>query len=344
MPLVDDHRYACKNCIKGHRTRTCDCFDQVRQKELLQRYSDPVKKFVPVDAQDVKVALFEKTMKSGRPSNEEATRNKETKTYYILFKVGSEGNQCRVAGKFDVDRNSERVLPPDEESGRDALNRSCCASTNPPQANGSGHRPMQPKRQSELPAADHLQFGPILSMNGTRPQHVCHCGSGCNCLFCPQHPATESTQRRLAETINQKMFPQNHNGDSTSTSFQSTQIHGCSGSTSSDAAITDSLQDALNHFPNFDSNNENLFIAQFNLMGCPPIPRSDTESLAYENSQPNLAGRPVSGLLPSDFTDIFALNTEAIPDPEWFADADLINGEPIDPEIFRGNYPWQGPP
>lgn len=250
--------------------KTCDCFDKDRQKELVGKYKGRINQFLNRQGLDVdrtpnvKVALFEKTGKCGRPSSKEAILKKTQKTYFIVVKVNSLGGMCQVAGNFTVPKEDSAIDVSDtttsepknggHEQNKETPSTGCC-----------GSRPMRPKQpQSDTQAVNSLHFGPIFSTNGPGKQHQCHCGSDCKCALCPEHPGTESTRQILAEAIGQRMFPQSNLEPMNALS--SAQVHGCKGQTTSNSAISESLDDAVQSFPNLDPTSDNLFVAEFNIM------------------------------------------------------------------------------
>lgn len=129
-------------------------------------------------------------------------------------------------------------------------------------------------------------------------------------------------------------------------SLPTTQVHGCNGPTSSNAAITGSLQDAFQHVYDLDPNTENLFIAQFNLtdemggtVNFPLIPQQP----GYDNLHQQLAPQAAIPPLVDEYSENLVLNSEAFQDTAFLANANFDNDiEPPDSTTYSPNFPWAG--
>lgn len=83
MPTADGVRYACKKCMSGHRTKSCQHWEN--EHDELAKQLD-LADVAPGDATG-SIAVFAKTRGAGRPKAADLEKEKDGKTLFILFKT-----------------------------------------------------------------------------------------------------------------------------------------------------------------------------------------------------------------------------------------------------------------
>ncbi|KAL9111743.1 MAG: hypothetical protein Q9227_003802 [Pyrenula ochraceoflavens] len=227
MPTIQSEgRFSCEQCIKGHRTGECNCFETRKQKEILQLHSQHLQ-----DAQRLaqacggQLALFEKTQKQGRPDAETKKWREKYRTLFAVVKIPTGNQECQheIVRELVTDRATGQVVPERPPGG-------CCSSKRKPDSsiaatNDRGHQAgsccssksksslaSQPNKQAKSFAEAYreatttpMQIGSITSNASNRGtvEHQCHCGEGCSCTFCPVHPNNESTRQQISNMVQQ---------------------------------------------------------------------------------------------------------------------------------------------
>ncbi|KIX99144.1 uncharacterized protein Z520_04720 [Fonsecaea multimorphosa CBS 102226] len=214
---INGKTYACESCKRGHRVHKCDhgktrpisetnqpgrpsagqkrgchcprnCACTTKACKCERDCACTQEMFLIVRVDNPAVISRDATS-TPKPVWEDAEGNKMT-----LKKVWTDANGKEISDEEYQER--KRRMKEREEAKSDEVNSSCCSSGKPnaePESpkGGCRHRQnvaaIQPHPGLVNPESDHVQ--------GLQPQSAgetwkssCSCGSGCSCLYCPDHP------------------------------------------------------------------------------------------------------------------------------------------------------------
>ena len=199
MPeAINGARYACQKCVNGHRTKTCQHWEN--EHDRLVRSLD-ISEVAPGASLD-DIAVFAKTRSAGRPKAADLEKEKTGMTLYILLKTSVDGKEsCKAVGEIDIDADGNTK----------ETRKTCCSgggkSTTSSPSNRSRTKSVSSgttsKKRSLEPEISDISY----ETTRKNAKHECSCGSTCKCRFCPQHPNTKATQdvmRQVAAKVKEE--------------------------------------------------------------------------------------------------------------------------------------------